>query len=488
MTYKAVIGLETHVQLNTNSKMFSSSSAKYQNSEPNTLVDPTTMGLPGALPVVNIKAVESAIKIGIALDCSIAESTKFDRKQYFYPDLMKGYQISQFDEPICINGFIMLEKQNNKKIRINRVHMEEDVAKLTHINSNGNSYSILDINRSGTPLMEIVTEPDLSSSDEVIEYIETLQQIIRYIKVGSANMEEGSFRCDANISVKEENEKKLGTKVEIKNMNRISAVAEAVDYEIKRQINDIENNIKIIQETRGWSEERKKTIPQRTKEESNDYRYFPEPDIPPLTIKSSWIDEIRNKLPVMPQKRKENYIKNYQLNEYDASLITNDINFSDFFDKTINFLPKNIKNNETIKYLANLMNGEFNRLLNNDSSMAFNKIKFTENDLAELIQIYKSNKINNKILKNVFEQMWNTGENPEKIIMDNNMSIVTDTDELESTIYNIIENNPKAVEDFLSGKEQSKKFLLGQVMKVTKGLADPSVSNSLINKILDKKK
>jgi aspartyl-tRNA(Asn)/glutamyl-tRNA(Gln) amidotransferase subunit B len=372
--------------------------------------------------------------------------------------------------------------------------MEEDVAKLTHINSNGNSYSILDINRSGTPLMEIVTEPDLGSSDEVIEYIESLQKIIRYIKVGSANMEEGSFRCDANISVKEEREEKLGTKVEIKNMNRISAVAEAVDYEIKRQIHDIENNIKIIQETRGWSEERKKTIPQRTKEESNDYRYFPEPDIPPLTIKSSWIDQIRNKLPVLPQKRKENYIKNYQLNDYDASLLTNDINFSDFFDKTINFLPKKIQNNETIKYLANLMNGEFNRLLNNNSSMEFNKIKFTEKDLAELIMIYKSSckyksyKINNKILKNVFEQMWHTGENPEKIIKDNNLSIVTDTDELESTIYNIIESNPKAVEDFLSGKEQSKKFLLGQVMKATKGQADPSVSNSLINKILDKKK
>ena len=366
--------------------------------------------------------------------------------------------------------------------------MEEDVAKLTHINSNGNSYSILDINRSGTPLMEIVTEPDLGSSDEVIEYIESLQQIIRYIKVGSANMEEGSFRCDANISVKEEREKKLGTKVEIKNMNRISAVAEAVDYEIKRQINNIENNIKIVQETRGWSEERKKTIPQRTKEESNDYRYFPEPDIPPITIKSSWVDQIRDKLPVLPKKRKEKYIKNYQLNEYDASLLTNDINFSDFFDKTINFLPKKLKNNETIKYLANLMNGEFNRLLNNNSSIEFNKIKFTEKDLAELIQIYKSNKINNKILKNVFEQMWNTGENPEKIIKDNNMSIVADTDELESTIYNIIEDNPKAVEDFLSGKEQSKKFLLGQVMKATKGQADPSVSNSLINKILDKKK
>ena len=269
MNYEAVIGLETHVQLNTNSKMFSLSSAKYQNQEPNTIVDPTSMGLPGALPVVNKKAVESAIMIGLALDCSISSKTKFDRKQYFYPDLMKGYQISQFDEPICYEGFV--ELSSGKKIRINRVHMEEDVAKLTHINTSDSNYSLLDINRSGTPLMEIVTEPDLSSSNEVIEYIENLQKIIRYIGVGSANMEEGSFRCDANISIRKKGSKELGTKVEIKNMNRVSAVADAVDYEIKRQIKSKENNEIIIQETRGWSDEKSITISQRTKEESNDY-------------------------------------------------------------------------------------------------------------------------------------------------------------------------------------------------------------------------
>ena len=302
MQYEAVIGLETHVQLNTNSKMFSKSSAKYQNSEPNTLVDPTSMGLPGALPVVNKKAVESAIKIGLALNCGISKFTKFDRKQYFYPDLMKGYQISQFDEPICVEGNLILS--NEKKIRINRVHMEEDVAKLTHINTRDSNYSLLDINRSGTPLMEIVTEPDLSSSDEVVEYIEKLQQIIRYIQVGSANMEEGSFRCDANISVREKGSKTLGTKVEIKNMNRISAVAEAVNYEIKRQIKCIENSEKIIQETRGWLEEKSMTISQRTKEESNDYRYFPEPDIPPLRLDDNWIDKIKQNLPVLPETRR----------------------------------------------------------------------------------------------------------------------------------------------------------------------------------------
>ena len=484
MNFEAVIGLETHVQLNTNSKMFSRSSAKYQNEEPNTIVDPTSMGLPGALPVVNKKAVESAIKIGLALDCKIAENTKFDRKQYFYPDLMKGYQISQFDEPICYEGFIKISK--DKKIRINRVHMEEDVAKLTHINSRDSNYSLLDINRSGTPLMEIVTEPDLNSSEEVVEYIENLQKIIRYIGVGSANMEEGSFRCDANISIRERGTKKLGTKVEIKNMNRISAVADAVNYEIKRQIKATESNEKIIQETRGWSEEKSITISQRTKEESNDYRYFPEPDIPPLEINSDWVSEIKNELPELPNARKSKYIKNLELSEYDADLLTSDVNFSDFFESVINELQKNLDNRDYVKYTANLMNGEFNRLLNLKSSN-FDDIKFNSSDLANLILIYFENKINNKILKIVFEEMWNTGSKPEDIISSKNLGIISNTDELESTISTIIDNNPKAVEDFKAGKEQSKKFLLGQVMRETKGQADPKVSAELINKILENK-
>ncbi len=484
MNFEAVIGLETHVQLNTNSKMFSRSSAKYQNEEPNTIVDPTSMGLPGALPVVNKKAVESAIKIGLALDCKIAENTKFDRKQYFYPDLMKGYQISQFDEPICYEGFIKISK--DKKIRINRVHMEEDVAKLTHINSRDSNYSLLDINRSGTPLMEIVTEPDLNSSEEVVEYIENLQKIIRYIGVGSANMEEGSFRCDANISIRERGTKKLGTKVEIKNMNRISAVADAVNYEIKRQIKATESNEKIIQETRGWSEEKSITISQRTKEESNDYRYFPEPDIPPLEINSDWVSEIKNELPELPNARKSKYIENLELSEYDADLLTSDVNFSDFFESVINELQKNLDNRDYVKYTANLMNGEFNRLLNLKSNN-FDDIKFNSSDLANLILIYFENKINNKILKIVFEEMWNTGSKPEDIISSKNLGIISNTDELESTISTIIDNNPKAVEDFKAGKEQSKKFLLGQVMRETKGQADPKVSAELINKILENK-
>ena len=484
MNFEAVIGLETHVQLNTNSKMFSRSSAKYQNEEPNTIVDPTSMGLPGALPVVNKKAVESAIKIGLALDCKIAENTKFDRKQYFYPDLMKGYQISQFDEPICYEGFIKISK--DKKIRINRVHMEEDVAKLTHINSRDSNYSLLDINRSGTPLMEIVTEPDLNSSEEVVEYIENLQKIIRYIGVGSANMEEGSFRCDANISIRERGTKKLGTKVEIKNMNRISAVADAVNYEIKRQIKATESNEKIIQETRGWSEEKSITISQRTKEESNDYRYFPEPDIPPLEINADWVSEIKNELPELPNARKSKYIENLELSEYDADLLTSDVNFSDFFESVINELQQNLDNKDYVKYTANLMNGEFNRLLNLKSNN-FDDIKFNSSDLANLILIYFENKINNKILKTVFEEMWDTGSKPEDIISSKNLGIISNTDELESTISNIIDNNPKAVEDFKAGKEQSKKFLLGQVMRETKGQADPKVSAELINKILENK-
>jgi len=481
MNYEAVIGLETHVQLNTSSKMFSLSSAKYQNKEPNTLVDPTSMGLPGALPVVNKKAVESAIMIGLALDCSISDKTKFDRKQYFYPDLMKGYQISQFDEPICFEGIMKLS--NNKNIRINRVHMEEDVAKLTHVNTNDANYSLLDINRSGTPLMEIVTEPDLNSSKEVIEYIENLQKIIRYIGVGSANMEEGSFRCDANISIREKGSKELGTKVEIKNMNRVSAVAEAVDYEIKRQIKCKQTNEKIIQETRGWSDEKSITISQRTKEESNDYRYFPEPDIPPLEISFEWVKEIKNLLPELPKSRKEKYMNRYELSEYDSDLLTSDIDFSNFFE---NVIESNKNNIESIKYIANLMNGEFNRLLN-IKTITFDEIKFKPIDLANLVKIYFDKKINNKILKTVLEEMWNTGSKPEDIISNKNLAIISDTNELEDTISNIIENNPKAVEDFKAGKEQSQKFLLGQVMKETKGQADPKISNEIITKILKTK-
>lgn len=481
MNYEAVIGLETHVQLNTNSKMFSLSSAKYQNQEPNTIVDPTSMGLPGALPVVNKKAVESAIMIGLALDCSISSKTKFDRKQYFYPDLMKGYQISQFDEPICYEGFV--ELSSGKKIRINRVHMEEDVAKLTHINTSDSNYSLLDINRSGTPLMEIVTEPDLSSSNEVIEYIENLQKIIRYIGVGSANMEEGSFRCDANISIRKKGSKELGTKVEIKNMNRVSAVADAVDYEIKRQIKSKENNEIIIQETRGWSDEKSITISQRTKEESNDYRYFPEPDIPPLEISADWVSEIQDCLPELPKSRKEKYITEYQLSEYDANLLTGDIDFSNFFESTI---ESHNKNKDSIKYIANLMNGEFSRLLNINSNN-YENLKFTPEDLSNLVEIYFQNKINNKILKTVLEEMWDTGSKPNDIINDKNLSIISDSGELEDTISNIIESNPKAVEDFKAGKEQSQKFLLGQVMKQTKGQADPKISSEIINKILQTK-
>ena len=301
-------------------------------------------------------------------------------------------------------------------------------------------------------------------------------------------MEEGSFRCDANISIREKGSNKLGTKVEIKNMNRISAVADAVNYEIKRQIKCTEHNERIIQETRGWSEEKSITIPQRTKEESNDYRYFTEPDLHPLTIDNKWIDNIKRLLPELPQKRKEKYIKEYGLSEYDADLLISEINFSNFFEDVIGSINKNFTNNETIKYIANLMNGEFNRLLNFDASYKIKDLKFTSSDLAQLVTIYLEKKINNKILKTVLEEMWISGQNPHEIISKKNLSIITDSNELEDTINNIIENNPKAVEDFIAGKEQSKKFLLGQVMKETKGQADSSVSNEIITKILESKK
>ena len=454
MKFEAVIGLEVHSQLKTNAKLFSSSNTDF-GSDPNSNVSEVDLGLPGVPPVINSKAVDLAILAGLSTNCAINSRSTFARKHYFYPDLPKGYQISQYDEPLATGGHIdiLVPNQKIKKIRINRVHMEEDVAKLTHINSRDSNYSLLDINRSVTPLMEIVTEPDLNSSEEVVEYIENLQKIIRYIGVGSANMEEGSFRCDANISIRERGTKKLGTKVEIKNMNRISAVADAVNYEIKRQIKATESNEKIIQETRGWSEEKSITISQRTKEESNDYRYFPEPDIPPLEINADWVSEIKNELPELPNARKSKYIENLELSEYDADLLTSDVNFSDFFESVINELQQNLDNKDYVKYTANLMNGEFNRLLNLKSSN-FDDIKFNSSDLANLILIYFENKINNKILKTVFEEMYQTQKEPIAIVEEKGLKQITDDKAIDEMVEGVLQANINQVEEYKNGKEK----------------------------------
>lgn len=488
LDYEAVIGLETHVQLKTKSKMFSYSSAEYQNAEPNSIVDPISMALPGTLPVVNKKAVEYAIKIGLALNCNITKITKFDRKNYTYPDLMKGYQITQLDHPIATEGMLKLDNSKNKNIRINRVHMEEDVARLIHYPSSNDqdSYSLVDINRSGTPLMEIVTEPDLCDSQEVESYINSLQQIIRYIGVGTANMEEGSFRCDANISVRPKGTNLLNTKVEVKNMNRIKAVTRAVDYEIKRQIKLIKNDERIIQETRGWNDEKGVTIPQRSKEEAHDYRFFPEPDIPPLEIKKSWIDEINKSMPELPSKKKKRFQDFWGLSEYDSSIITTSLKNAQYYEELCN--NGNYKNDADrysfAKEAANWIIGEMTRLMNTDDKKNIYETKITPYNLFKLVEKFKNREINNNSAKKVFEIMYHEGKEPVGIIKELGFEVISDSDSLSPIVDDIIEKNNQAVNDYKNGKEASLKYLIGQVMKETKGQADASeVSQLIISKL-----
>ena len=487
--YEAVIGLETHVQLNTKSKMFSNSSAEYQSADPNTIVDPVSLALPGTLPVVNRKAVESAIKIGLALGCQIASVTKFDRKQYNYPDLLKGYQISQFDEPICFEGHLELPGDNPRTVRINRVHMEEDVAKLVHVDglAGKSGYALMDVNRAGVPLMEIVTEPDLRSAEDVVAYIESLQSIIRYLGVGTANMEEGSFRCDANISVRPKGTETLGTKVEVKNMNRISAVARAVTYEIERQIRAIETGERIVQETRGWNDGTGKTVVQRSKEEANDYRYFPEPDIPPLEIGREWVDELQAELPELPAQRKARLIADFGLSEYDARLITSTRTTAEYFEETIAVGPTGNAESrlQFAKETANWLNGEIARLMNVDLINDVSATKVKPLSLANLIARVMKRELNSNTGKQVFEEMWKTGAEPEAIIEERGLGMVSDTGALEPAVDQAIADNAAAVKDYLGGKETAVRFLMGQVMKATKGQADPPMVLKMLREKLE---
>ena len=464
--------------------MFSSSSALYQSAPPNTMVDAVTLALPGTLPVVNKQAVKDAIAIGLSLNCSIREITKFDRKQYTYPDLMKGYQISQFDEPICFGGYIDLPVTPPLRIRINRVHMEEDVARLIHVDGpeGGTMHSLMDVNRAGAPLMEIVTEPDMRTSDQVSLYISSLQQIIRYLGVGTANMEEGSFRCDANISVREFGTTELTTKVEVKNMNRLKAVTRAIDFEIERQIKKIESGEKIIQETRGWVDGEGKTVSQRSKEEAHDYRYFPEPDIPPLKIHKSWMSEIKTKLPELPLARKRRFEDDLDLSPYDTELLTVQKDTADFFEEVVSHMPikSESSKNKFAKEAANWINGEISRYMNNNDVHSILKIPISSLKLAILIEKFMNREINNNSAKKVFEIMWSSGKDPNDIVNDLNLNTVSDSETLSIVIEKIISNNPSAVTDFKSGKDSAIKYLMGQLMKETKGQADPKQSIEII--------
>lgn len=480
MKYEAVIGLEVHTELQTTTKIFCGCKASF-GAEPNTNVCPVCLGLPGVLPVLNKRVLEFAVRAGLALNCEISRFSKFDRKNYYYPDLPKNFQTSQFDLPICERGHLDIEVNGEKKqIRITRAHMEEDAGKLVHHGTSitDSDYSLVDYNRTGTPLLEIVTEPDMRSAKEAVAYLEKMRAILQYIGISDCRMEEGSLRCDANVSVRPVGQKELGTKTEIKNINSFKGVEKAIEYEALRQAEILEDGGKIIQETRTWDEKEGVTKSMRTKEEANDYRYFPEPDLAPFTVSEEYIEDIRKTLPELPDERRERYIANFGLSSTDAQYMTNDKDTSDYFEKVV-------AAGADPKASVNWIMGEFASQLSN-AGIEIAKAPVTPENLAKLLALIAKGTISGKIAKKVFAEMWKDGADPEEIVKAQGLVQISDTGALKELVVKVIANNPKAVEDFKAGKKKAVGALVGQIMKETKGKANPKVINELLNDELKK--
>ena len=470
MSYEVVIGLEVHVELLTKSKIFCSCPTSFGD-EPNTNVCPVCLGLPGVLPVINKRAVEFAILSGLALNCKVNPRSKFDRKNYFYPDLPKAYQISQYDMPVAEDGYLNIKVNGETKcIGITRVHLEEDAGKLIHA-ENGD-YSLIDYNRTGVPLVEIVSEPDLRSHEEARVFLENLKRILQYTQVSDCKMEEGSLRCDANISVRLKGEKELGTKTELKNMNSFKAVQKGLEYEIKRQIDSLEKGERISQETLRWDEGRGLTVSMRSKEQAHDYRYFPDPDLMPLEIQQEWVEKLKGLLPELPLQKKERYITQYGLPEYDAEVLTFSMDMADFFENCVKEFPEP-------KVVSNWVMGELMGFLNAER-VDITETKVTPLNLAKLLHLIDKGTISGKIGKTVFEEMFKSGEGPEAIVEEKGLLQISDTKELEKIVDEVIKTNPGPVEDLKSGKKKAMGFLVGQVMKQTKGKANPQIVNEIL--------
>lgn len=482
--YETVIGLEVHVQLATASKMFCGCGSDYQSAAPNTRVCPVCLGLPGSLPQINSKAVEYTILTGLALGCDIPEYTKFDRKNYPYPDLMKGYQISQFDKPLALAGVMHVEIAGvHKDINVTRVHLEEDVAKLSHISDTTGTYSTVDINRAGVALMEIVSEPDMRTAEEAREYLINLHSIVQYLGVSNANMEDGNFRCDANVSIRPKGQNELGTRTEVKNMNSFRSVVLAIEYETQRQISIIESGNKVIQETRGWIDDKQITASQRSKEQAHDYRYFPEPDLPPLTISKQMVDTIKELLPELPMIRKGRFISDLGLTEYEANILTGDKATADYFESVLAHIPKGNDTKKSIKTTSNFILGDLAALMK-EKGEGFSVCSLPAKHLAELVATISSGHISMSIAKNVLTESFANKDRPSVIIERNNYAVIADKDVLFETVETVISNNTKAVEDFKAGKESAAKFLVGQVMKETKGQAKADVVADIVMDVL----
>ena len=486
MEYEVVIGLEVHSQLLTRSKMFCSCGAVYQDAAPNTVVCEVCMGMPGVLPVINRRAVELVIATGLALSCSISRLTKFDRKNYPYPDLMKGYQISQYDQPIATNGLLLIEAEDReKRVGITRVHLEEDVAKLLHREGANGGYSLLDVNRAGVPLMEIVSEPDMSTPEEAREYLTTMRSILRYIGASTANMEEGSFRCDANISIRPEGVSDLGTKVEVKNMNSFRSVYNALQYETTRQVGMALEGEEIVQETRGWVQERGVTVSQRTKEGASDYRYFPEPDLPPVAIDPGWVESVRSGLPELPRAKRARFIQQYGLPPYDAGQLTSSKPTADFFESVLEAQPlKGESLMQRAKAASNWTLGELTRLLN-AAGVAVEDVNISPMHFAELLDLIDAGTLSTSMARTVFEKMFESGHSPKQIAEKDGMVQISDAGAVESAVDQAIAKNPEPVADYLGGKETAMRFLVGQVMKITWGKANPQLASDLVKEKLE---
>ncbi|MCX7694901.1 MAG: Asp-tRNA(Asn)/Glu-tRNA(Gln) amidotransferase subunit GatB [Caloramator sp.] len=475
MEFEAIIGLEVHAELSTKTKIYCGCTTEF-GGEQNTHCCPVCMGLPGALPVLNKEVVTYAMKAGLALNCEINKETYMARKNYFYPDCPKNYQITQDETPLCKNGYVEITtEEGTKKIGIQRIHIEEDAGKALHREDG----TYVDFNRSGVPLIEIVSKPDMRTAQEAKMYLENLKAILQYTEVSDCKMEEGSLRCDANVSVRPKGSTEFGVKTEIKNMNSFKAVEKAIEYEIKRQIEAINRGEKIVQETRRWDETKGETIVMRSKEEAHDYRYFPEPDMVYLVVDDEWINNVKNTLPELPDKKRARYISEYGLPEYDASILTSSKALAAFFEDTV-------KEGASPKDASNWIMGEVLRTLN-DREMSIEDIKVQPKHLAKLIELINNGTITGTIAKKVFKDMFETGDDPEKIVKEKGMVQISDENAIRDIVNKVLDENPQSVEDYKNGKTKAMGFVVGQVMKASKGKANPQLVNKLVEEELQKR-
>jgi aspartyl-tRNA(Asn)/glutamyl-tRNA(Gln) amidotransferase subunit B len=495
MKYTPVIGMEIHAELKTASKMFCGcKNGLGEEKEPNLHICPVCSGQPGTLPYPNKKAIEFVQMAGLALNCELRKKTKFDRKNYFYPDLPKGYQISQYDQPLCGKGYLEISNsktQNSKRIGITRIHLEEDTGKLIH--PTGTDYTLVDFNRAGVPLMELVTEPDIESGEEARIFCQKLQQIFRYLEISDADMEKGNMRCEVNISIHKEGEDRIsGTKVEVKNINSFKFVEKAINFEIERQKEILEKGEKVAQETRGWDSNRNATVSQRKKESAHDYRYFPEPDIPPFEFSQEYVEEMKKKIPELPDRKALRFKEEFNLPEKDIEILTLEKDLANYFEQIVSELEEKICSKEVeitrekaVKIGANYIITELRKhLVENGHSVR--DLKFTPENYAELIGLIACGKINSSAAQTVLKEMYHQGGDPSRIIEEKNLSQIDNEDELESAVEKVLENNQKSVEDYRSGKENAFKFLIGQTMAFTKGKANPQKVAEILKKRLEK--